>query len=66
MATFSTLGALAGLALAIVLVLRKIQPSYALVAGALVGGILGGGGLVSTVGAMVSGAQGMMRERKTR
>ncbi len=60
MATFTTFGALAGLVLAIVLVLRKIQPSYALVAGALVGGILGGGGLVSTVGAMVSGAQGMM------
>ena len=60
MATFSTFGALAGLAIAIFLVLKKVQPSYALVAGALVGGIIGGGGLASTVGAMVSGAQGMM------
>ena len=60
MATFSTFGALAGLAIAIFLVLKKVQPSYALVAGALAGGLIGGGGLVATVGAMVSGAQGMM------
>ena len=57
---FSTWGALAGLVLAIVLIIRKATPAYALVFGALVGGILGGGGLVGTVSAMVSGTQGMM------
>ena len=60
MVTFSTWGALAGLALAIVLIVRKVTPAYALVFGALVGGILGGGGLVDTVSAMVSGTQAMM------
>ena len=59
-AIFSTWGALAGLALAIVLIVRKVTPAYALVFGALVGGLLGGGGLVDTVSAMVSGTQAMM------
>ena len=59
-AIFSTWGALAGLALAIVLIVRKVTPAYALVFGAIVGGLLGGGGLVDTVSAMVSGTQAMM------
>ena len=59
-AMFSTWGALTGLALAIVLIVRKVTPAYALVLGALVGGLLGGGGLVDTVSAMVSGTQAMM------
>ena len=57
---FSTWGALTGLAVAIVLIVRKTAPAYALVAGALAGGLLGGGGLQETVGAMISGAQSMM------
>ena len=57
---FSTLGATVGLVLAIVLVLLRMQPAYALMAGALVGGLAGGGGLASTVSHAVSGAQGMM------
>ena len=57
---FSTWGALTGLAIAIVLIVRKATPAYALVLGALLGGLLGGGGLPETVGAMVSGAQSMM------
>ena len=57
---FSTWGALTGLAVAIVLIVRRTAPAYALVAGALVGGLVGGGGLVDTVGAMISGAQSMM------
>lgn len=57
---FSTWGALTGLAVAIVLIVRKATPPYALVAGALVGGLLGGGGLVETVAAMISGSQSMM------
>jgi len=57
---FSTWGALTGLAIAIVLIVRKATPAYALVLGALVGGLLGGGSLPETVSAMISGAQSMM------
>ena len=57
---FSTWGALAGLILAIVLIVRKVTPAYALVFGALAGGLLGGGGFVDTVSAMISGTQAMM------
>lgn len=57
---FSTCGAIAGLVLAIVLIVRKVTPAYALIFGALVGGLLGGGGLVDTVSAMISGTQAMM------
>lgn len=60
MDTFTTLGALIALIGAIALILRKVPPVYALFAGALVGGLCGGGGLGVTVKAMVSGAQGMM------
>jgi len=57
---FTTLGAVVGLAFAIVLIIRKVHPAYSLILGALVGGIIGGGGLVITVNTMVSGAQSMM------
>ena len=57
---FSTWGAIAGLVLAIVLIVRKVTPAYALVFGALLGGLFGGGGLVDTVAAMISGTQSMM------
>ncbi len=57
---FSTWAALTGLAVAIVLIVRKTTPVYALALGALVGGLLGGGGLVATVGAMISGVQSMV------
>ena len=46
---FSTWGALTGLVLAIVLIVRKATPAYALVLGALLGGLLGGGGLPERV-----------------
>jgi len=59
-AVFSTFGALAGLVLAIVLIVRKVTPAYALILGALAGGLFGGGGLVATVSAMISGTQSMM------
>lgn len=58
--SFSTIGALLGLAVAIVLIIKKVQPAYSLILGALVGGLIGGGGLDTTVATMVSGAQGMM------
>ncbi len=57
---FTTVGALIGLAIAIVLIIRKVHPAYSLILGALVGGVIGGGGLVSTVNTMVSGAGSMM------
>ncbi len=58
--SFSTIGALLGLAIAIVLIIRKVQPAYSLILGALLGGIIGGGGLTTTVDTMVSGAASMM------
>ncbi len=57
---FTTLGALVGLILAIVLIIKKVHPAYSLILGALIGGIVGGGGLTGTVDTMVSGAQSMM------
>ena len=57
---FTTIGAIAGLAIAIVLIIRKVHPAYSLILGALIGGIIGGGGLTTTVNTMVSGAQSMM------
>ena len=59
-ALFSTWGALAGLAVAIVLIVRRATPAYSLMLGAIVGGLLGGGGLSATVDAMISGTQSMM------
>ena len=57
---FSTIGALVGLVIAIVLIIMKVHPAYSLILGALVGGLIGGGGLVTTVNTMVSGAGSMM------
>ena len=57
---FDTIGALVGLAIAIVLIVRKVHPAYSLILGALIGGVIGGGGLVTTVNTMVTGAQSMM------
>ena len=57
---FTTLGALVGLIIAIILIIKKVHPAYSLILGALIGGIVGGGGLTGTVGAMVSGAQSMI------
>ncbi|WP_226020247.1 GntP family permease [Serratia symbiotica] len=59
MATVSTLGALVALAVAIVLILRKVPPAYGMIAGALAGGLCGGADLVQTVTLMIGGAQGI-------
>ena len=56
---FTTLGALVGLLIAIILIVYKAHPAYSLLFGALVGGLIGGGNLQETVSAMISGAQGM-------
>lgn len=56
----TTLGALAGLILGIVLILFRVAPVYALMFGALMGGLIGGIDLPSTVSFMIEGAQGIM------
>lgn len=58
--SFTTIGALIGMAVAIVLIIKKVQPAYSLILGALVGGVIGSGNLVLTVDTMVTGAQGMI------
>lgn len=57
---FSTLGALIGLALAIILIIKKVEPTYSLIFGALIGGIVGSGNLVLTVNTMVTGGESMI------
>lgn len=59
MTSISTLGAIAALVVAILLILRKVSPSYGMMAGALIGGLVGGADLVETVKLMVTGAQGI-------
>ena len=38
-AQFTTLGAIVGLIIAIILIIRKVQPAYSLILGALIGGL---------------------------
>ena len=54
---WSAIGAVAGLLLAIVLIIRKFSPVYSLLLGAVVGGLLGGLGLDGTVANMISGVK---------
>ncbi|MGL5328376.1 MAG: GntP family permease [Peptostreptococcaceae bacterium] len=56
----TTFGALLGLAVAIILIIKKFQPAYSLILGALIGGLVGGAGLVGTVDVMMDGARGIM------
>ncbi|MEK8211768.1 MULTISPECIES: GntP family permease [unclassified Paenibacillus] len=53
-------GALAGLAIAIILILRKLNPVYALFLGAIAGALIGGANLEQTVTVLVSGTQSVM------
>ena len=55
----TTLGAIIGLIVSIILIIKKFEPFYCLVFGALVGGLVGGASLVDTVEYMASGAQNM-------
>ncbi len=56
----TTLGALLGLIVAIVLIIKKVQPVYSLILGAIVGGLIGGAGIEGTVSVMISGAKDIM------
>nr|WP_329608871.1 Na+/H+ antiporter NhaC family protein [Furfurilactobacillus rossiae] len=58
--TVSWIGALVGLALAIILILRKLNPVYSLLLGTIVGAIIGGANLVQTVNIVVAGTQSVM------
>lgn len=58
--TITTLGALIGLAVAIFLIVKKVEPAYSMIAGAFVGGVIGGAGIEGTVTCMVTGAQEIM------
>lgn len=58
---FSTIGALIGMVIAIVLIIKKFHPAYSLIIGALIGGIIGSAGNLSlTVDTMMSGAGSMI------
>lgn len=56
----SALGAILGLAVAIILILRKVEPTYAMIFGAILGGLLGGAGLANTVTCMITGVEGIV------
>ncbi|AYB41348.1 GntP family permease [Brevibacillus laterosporus] len=58
--TVSVFGALAALIVAIVLILRKVPPAYGMIAGALVGGVIGGVNLPDTVTLMIEGTKGVI------
>lgn len=56
----TALGAIVALAIAIILIVKKVHPAYSLIAGAIFGGIIGGAGLTGTVDLMMKGAQDMI------
>lgn len=58
--TVSVFGALAALIVAIVLILRKVPPAYGMIAGALIGGVIGGVNLPDTVTLMIEGTKGVI------
>lgn len=53
----SWIGALAGLALAIGLILLRLAPTYALILGAIVGGFIGGADFSEVIKILISGTQ---------
>jgi GntP family gluconate:H+ symporter len=53
-------GALLGLALAIILILKKLNPVYALFLGAIIGALLGGASATGTIEIMIKGTQSVM------
>lgn len=60
MVTITATGAVVGLVVAIVLIMKKINPAYSLILGSIIGGLIGGANIVQTVSLMISGAQGMI------
>lgn len=60
MTEVSAIGAVCALAIAIIMILRKVPPAYGMLAGALLGGLIGGVDLVNVIKMMTEGAQGIM------
>ncbi len=56
----TTIGALLGLTIAIILIIYKFHPAYSLILGALIGGLIGLTPIVEVVQQMISGASSMM------
>ncbi|MFJ7726211.1 GntP family permease [Neobacillus sp. NPDC097160] len=53
----SALGAICALVIAIILILKKVSPAYGMIAGALIGGLIGGVDITNTVTLMMEGAK---------
>ena len=53
----SALAALIGLSISIILIIKKFSPVYSLILGAVVGGLLAGWGLETTVAEMITGVK---------
>lgn len=53
----TAIGALLGLMISIVLIIRRVSPAYSLIIGAVVGGLLGGFSLPETVSQMIDGVR---------
>lgn len=53
----SWIGALAGLAIAIILILLRLAPTYALILGAILGGFIGGANFSEVISILISGTQ---------
>lgn len=58
--TVSWVGAVIGIALAIILIIRKMNPLYALTLGAIMGSLIGGANLAETVTILINGSQSVM------
>lgn len=56
----SALGAIVALVIAIILILRRVSPAYGMIAGAFIGGIVGGIDVTNTVNIMMEGAKEMI------
>lgn len=56
----TTVGALLGLITAIILIFFRVTPTYSMMFGAVVGGLIGGAGLIGTLDVMITGAQGVV------
>ena len=60
MAVINWSGAIFGLIVAIVLIFRKVSPVYALLGGAIIGGLVGGASLVQTTQIVIYGTSSVM------
>lgn len=56
----SWIGAIVGIIIAVVLIMKKMNPLYALTLGAIIGAILGGANLNQTVDILINGSQSVM------